>query len=131
MDKKIRGTAEQNKEALRQIMARLKAGDAYGFVFNYRPDHPDRPRIKEGFWNCLFKHPYKNLICWNNFGSSAEKCTMKDLNWIIRKMFGITPYIFLHNYTTDKLAFKFIFRAMDRKEWRSMAKPALHLNWKY
>lgn len=42
----------------------------------------------------------KTIIRWTHYGSSANKCTHKDLAWILKEIFGMTSAEFLAEYMT-------------------------------
>ena len=42
----------------------------------------------------------KTIIRWTHYGSSANKCTRKDLAWILKEIFGMTSAEFLAEYMT-------------------------------
>ena len=85
---------------LHQIMDDLKAGHAYGIdrIWNYytheRYDYPF-------FDKALFLSPATGNIVWCHFGQSANKCTFKDLAWIIETIFETTPSEFRRKYILD------------------------------
>jgi hypothetical protein len=42
----------------------------------------------------------KEYIFWRHYGSSANKCTRKDLRWVLKEIYHMTPAEFLAEYTT-------------------------------
>lgn len=86
------------REALNTIHAALMSGEQYGTTCHFRADHPDGPRPY--FSPALYKTPFKPFIGWTHYGSSANKATKTELNWIIRQIFNTTPAEFLNRYTT-------------------------------
>lgn len=84
-----------------QIMRCLKAGKAFGL-----------DRTWDFYENCPLDHPYfnavlwyddvMNLIRWSHFGSSANKCTIHDLDWIIKTIFETSAGAFLCEYTLEE-----------------------------
>lgn len=74
-----------NKEALRKIYYNINKGQMYGKQKNW------------GFDTNL-SLTYNNNIYWCNYGSSCNKNTLKDLDWIIRTIFKTTPTQFLKDY---------------------------------
>ena len=89
--------SNENKVVLRQIMNDLKAGYRYGV-----------DRSWDFYHNCPYRFPYfSTAIClsedgeyirWTHAGSSANKATLKDLEWIITVIFDTTPIDFLREY---------------------------------
>lgn len=54
-----------------------------------------------GYWKVLSKEinrKGKPIIYWNNYGSSAEDFTKKDLHWLITVLFKTTPEQFINQY---------------------------------
>ena len=88
------------REALSTIHAALLSGEQFGTVHRFRDDHPDGPRPY--FSPELYKIPLKPFFGWTHYGSSANKATKAELNWIIRQIFNITPAEFLNRYTTRR-----------------------------
>ena len=86
------------REALNTIHAALMRGEIFGTVHHLRADHPDGPRPY--FSPALYKIPLKPFIGWTHYGSSANKATKKEIDWIIRQIFDTTPTAFLDRYTT-------------------------------
>ena len=52
------------------------------------------------FWDVLSMSPDKRYIRWTHYGSSANKATRKDLDWVLGVIFHMTPAEFLAEYTT-------------------------------
>ena len=75
-------------DALHTIMNDLKSGKTYG-----KTEHG---RMCNYFWWELYKSG--DLIYWRHFGQSANRCTLKDLEWIIRVIFRTTPEKFVTEY---------------------------------
>ena len=88
------------REALNTIHAALLSGEQFGTVHRFRDDHPDGPRPY--FSPELYKIPLKPFFGWTHYGSSANKATKAELNWIIRQIFSTTPAEFLNRYTTRR-----------------------------
>lgn len=83
--------AKYNPE-LNQIFYSLKNGQKYGcFIYNVRFPY---------YHTVLSYDPIKKLFFWTHYGSSANKATKYDLNWIVREIFGLTPKEFLLKYQT-------------------------------
>ena len=84
-----------NNLALREIMESLKAGYSYGYDM-----------VWDNYHNKPFPYPCFSavlsagfgVIRWVHFGSSANKCNMKELAWIISEIFKTTPCDFLKTY---------------------------------
>lgn len=89
----------QNDLSLRIIMKELKSGIRFGSIYPHR----------QGgyyFWEALSYgtgRDGRKWVFWRNFGSSACKPTLRELNWTIRNMFKLTPSEFLMKYTTYDL----------------------------
>ena len=90
-----------NKTALNAIYRNLLNDVQYG-KFSYWNYCDNKPLPYPYFNTVLYKHPYKNLFCWQNYGSSANKATKKDLTWIIKEIFRTTPEKFLLEYMTEQ-----------------------------
>ena len=88
---------KKNKYALLKIMHNLKQGRSYG-QFRYWNYYDNRYMPFPMFWWNLTFDKYANVIRWNNAGSSANKATLKELEWIITVIFKTTPIQFLHDY---------------------------------
>ena len=91
---------KQNNAVLRQIMDDLKSGYTYGkdYTFDYYHNCPYRFPF---FKTCLsvgYGRDFKQHIYWEHYGSSANKCTLKDLEWIITAIFQTTPVDFPRQY---------------------------------
>lgn len=56
------------------------------------------------FWDVMYAGTSevtgKTLIFWRHYGSSANKCTRKDLRWLLKEIYHMTPAEFLAEYTT-------------------------------
>lgn len=85
---------------LKAIYNSLKNGEKYG-KFVYWDYYNNKPMRYPYFHIALSKHDYKNLFLWENYGSSANKATLKDLNWIITEIFNTTPDKFILEYMTE------------------------------
>lgn len=85
---------ETSAEILRGIARDLKAGHEFGKW--------ERGRVCEYFWRVLsFGHcsvSGRPIWRWCNFGSSANPASLKDLAWIIRVIFKMTPGEFRKAY---------------------------------
>ena len=79
------------------IYKNLMNGMTYGYVIkNVRFPY---------FHNALYKGrsiATKKFFIWNNYGSSANKATKKDLKWIIEVIFKMTPEEFINHYECRK-----------------------------
>lgn len=75
-------------DALHMIMDALKSGKTYG-----KTEHG---RMGDYFWWQLYKSG--EFIYWRHFGQSANRCTLKDLAWIIENIFDTTPEKFMADY---------------------------------
>lgn len=77
---------KKENQALHTIFTNLLKGSSYGTneknYFNYK----------------LYIHPYKNYICYSNYGSSAIEISLNNLAWIIEKAFNMTPTQFIEKY---------------------------------
>lgn len=77
-------------EALKEIYYNLQLGKSYGKYDSY------------GFDAKLYlftsRVTGKNLIGWRNYGSSANKNTLKDLKWIINTIFDTTAKEFINEF---------------------------------
>ena len=82
---------KKEKAILKEIMANLKAGHAYGHDFTgvRYPFFDENLYIARGF------------IQWKHYGSSANKITLADLEWVICNIFRMYPSEFLMEYILD------------------------------
>lgn len=85
-----------DKNALHYIMNSIKAGYSFGkdCTWNY---YSNKPIAYPYFSGCLYM-TFQGSIGWTHYGSSANKCTLKDLLWIITTIFDTTPSDFLEIY---------------------------------
>ena len=80
------------KEALQEIRKNLLDGKRYARWFDYGVKYP--------FWDVkLYYNRIKKLWCWQNYGSSANKATLRELEWIITVIFKMSPAEFVKTYT--------------------------------
>ena len=89
----------EEKQVLKQIMQDLKRGYVFG-----------NDRTWDHYSNRPLPYPYFDvalrigsgrsglLLRWHHFGSSANACTMRDLEWVITEIFQLTPSQFLDSY---------------------------------
>lgn len=75
-------------DASHTIMNELKSGKMFG-----KTEHG---RMDDYFWWVLYKSD--KFIYWQHFGQSTNRCTLKELEWIIRVIFRTTPDKFLEKY---------------------------------
>ena len=78
-------------EVAKRIRENINSGKVYGKT--YKLDSLRYPYFSE----VLYLTPMNN-IGWTNFGSSANKNTLKDLLWIIETIFQMTPSEFEKEY---------------------------------
>ncbi len=72
------------------IYNNLMGGKRYGYVVkNVRFPY---------FQTVLCKHWCKPYFCWTHCGSSANKATKEELQWLIETIFGMTPEEFSNKY---------------------------------
>ena len=85
----------ENNIALRKIMESLKAGYSFGMdmIWNNYENKPYRFPYFSTVLSASF-----GLIHWTHYGSSANKCNLKELAWIISVIFKTTPCEFLKTY---------------------------------
>ena len=84
----------KKNDSLHRIMENLKAGKQYGHQINtvrFPYFHANLAIGRSAFNG-------KSYIYWSHAGSSANRVTLKDLNWIIRSIFNTTPELFEQNY---------------------------------
>lgn len=89
----------KNNEALKLIMQKLKNG----FIFGHFIEWTDtglygQPKKHKIFSYNLYVNKYDPYIFWHYYGSSANKKTLKNLNWIVRNIFKCTPIDFIKKY---------------------------------
>lgn len=77
-------------DALKRIYKNINAGKSYGYnVVNVQYPY---------FSDVLYK-TRSGFIGWTRYGSSANKNTLKELQWIITVIFKTTPEDFEKAYT--------------------------------
>ena len=77
--------------ALKLIYANLLKGEAFGRIEKHRMGGTY-------FWDVLSAD--NQYIYWRNYGSSANRLSVKNLEWILKNIFRMTPEEFLFEYTT-------------------------------
>ena len=77
----------------------LVSGESFG-KFTYWNYYKNEPFQYPFFHTMLYKHYCKNILCWENYGSSANKATKEQLQWIITNIFNTTPKMFIKEYIT-------------------------------
>ena len=79
-----------NTEALNIIYKHLKLGRRFGkWIHN----------VEYPYFNVnLSMSPDEKYWRWQNYGSSADKATKKELKWIIETIFKMKPMEFLEEY---------------------------------
>lgn len=83
--------------ALEKIWEELKSGTIFGDICEHRMGGTY-------FWEVLWiapsrNDPTKKFIFWRNYGQSANKMTKKDLAWVLKEIFKMSPAEFLFRYT--------------------------------
>ena len=81
---------EKERAEFDEIFNNLKAGGCYGYIF-------DRGVRFPYFQNVLYMTTCGNFG-WIHYGSSANKPTKEGLEFILSKIFEMTPREFLENY---------------------------------
>jgi len=76
---------KQLKE-LKEIYTNLNNGIKYGKMYTY------------GFSYNLTLSLNGKYICWQHYGSSANKNTLKELAWVIETIFKTTPREFIETH---------------------------------
>lgn len=90
---------KNNNKALETIYNELNAGAVYGRdITQYASGK--KPRFPYFDAN-LYITP-AGFIGWTHYGSSANKNTIHDLEWILENIFETTPEEFLKKYITRK-----------------------------
>lgn len=79
--------------ALEKIYNELNRGAVFGID---RFNAPRFPYFDAVMWT------NEKYIFWRNYGSSANKNTIQDLEWILENIFKTTPEEFLKKYITRK-----------------------------
>lgn len=80
--------AIDEKETLKYIYNSLQ----WHYIFGEPVTNVKYPYIS----TALYKH--NNYIHWSNYGSSANKNTLKELHWIIETIFKMSPSQFIEKY---------------------------------
>lgn len=81
-----------NKQALHEIFTNILRGGVYGRTTR----GPRWAYFAEALY--LINSSGGQFIGWRNFGSSANKCDLDNLAWIIENIFKTTPAVFLQEY---------------------------------
>lgn len=77
-------------DALKRIYKNINAGKSYGYnVVN----------VQYPYFSDVLYLTLQNNIGWTHYGSSANKNTLKELQWIITVIFKTTPEDFEKAYT--------------------------------
>lgn len=62
--------------------------------------------VQEDIWSTVLCYGYGNyggeFWFWKHFGSSAATATLKDLDWILKTIFKLTPAEFINKYKAIK-----------------------------
>ena len=77
--------------ALKLIYAKLLAGEIFGKIDEHRMGGTY-------FWDVLSAD--RQYIYWQDHGSSANRLSVQNLEWILKNIFRMTPEEFLFEYTT-------------------------------
>jgi len=90
---------EYSKE-LRELADELKSGVRYCELM-------PKVFVHEEIWRPVLSYGYGNngggpYWFWNNFGSSAETATLKNLDWLLKTIFELTPAEFMKKYKPIK-----------------------------
>lgn len=82
---------------VRALYNNLVHGEKYGkFVYwNY---YHNRPMLYPYFDNVLYTDNDKSFIHWSHYGSSANKCSIRRLQWILTNIFHLSAKEFLDKY---------------------------------
>lgn len=88
--------SKNEMDILHAIMSDLKAG--YTFGKDYTWDYYNMSPYRFPFFKAALYITQRGNIGWTNFGSSANKCTFQELEWIITEIFKTTPSGFLREY---------------------------------
>lgn len=79
------------------LYAMLNNGESFG-IFEYWNHYENKPLRYPLFHTVLVKHYCKNILCWDYYGSSANKNTLQDLEWILENIFNMTADEFIKKY---------------------------------
>ena len=74
--------------ALKEIDNNINNGKKYGYMMK---------NVKYPFFDTVLS-ANKQYIYWQRFGSSANKNTVKDLEWILENIFELSPEKFIEKY---------------------------------
>ena len=97
---------ENFSNSLNNIWDNLMAGGVYGYVF-----HSPGLRFTDygyTFNTSLYYDNRKKLFFWHNYGSSANKATIKDLAFIITVIFNMTPPEFEKRFLLESVYNTFV-----------------------
>jgi hypothetical protein len=88
--------AKGNAAILREIARNLKAGRVYGIYRNSSSGQ---------YWERVLGYDYgmsggreRPMWFWCHYGSSANRATLRDLAWLLRVIFKLTPGEFVARY---------------------------------
>ena len=88
------------KEKLNEIYNNLQKGKVYGEYIQNRLTNK-----RDLFWSTLYivlGNNGQKYICWRNYGSSCNKNTKKDLQWVLTNIFQMKPSEFLCKYVIEE-----------------------------
>lgn len=74
--------------ALKEIYKNINNGKKYGYVMK---------NVKYPFFDTVLS-ANEQYIFWRHFGSSANKNTIGNLEWILENIFKLTPEEFIEKY---------------------------------
>lgn len=75
---------------IKTIYENINSGKEYGYMIN---------NVTYPYFNTvLYVSENNKYIRWQHYGSSANKNTIKDLQWIIETIFKTTPEEFAKKY---------------------------------
>lgn len=77
--------------SLKFIYDKLRAGEIFGKISEHNQGGTY-------FWDVLSAD--NEYIYWRHYGSSANKLSLQNLNWILTTIFESTPEQFLFDYVT-------------------------------
>lgn len=95
--KRYNNMNHDDSAALSEIFNDINNGHSYGYDCTYDYYH-NKPFDYPYFSECLSISYDEKYIRWCNFGSSANKNTIKNLYWIITEIFKISPVEFKQKY---------------------------------
>ena len=76
----------------KMLLDNIKAGTVYGTI--------EKHRQGGAFFHPVLYKTIQGFIGWSHYGSSANKCSIEGLNFILEHIFHMDALTFMTNYYT-------------------------------